>query len=820
MPKKGEVPAEMMGASLVFYDNALYLFGYSMLSNQTENLQSLYKYDLGLKIWEIVDVRNEIPEYRIYHGIFLYNGEMYLTYGCVVEISLFLSSVWKFNFAEKSWILVSNLPMDFLCSAGSVQVGSKAYFLFGSSGESHLNSVFYLDLSETVPTRKYLSSNWDSPSKRKNHCSVTISDRIYIFGGVTMENVHLNDIWYFDLSTYNWNYIVTTGNIPAGRQLAACNTVFDTHIIVFGGTDKTVIYNDLSAYHINTNSWKTIKSESGISPRSRFSACIFYFKYYIFIIGGRDNMGIFSDIWVYDYLNKEYRLVNSEDKIKIDLTGYKCWIDETESLFIYTIGGQTISQKPSNSVYRIEFSKIGDNFLTNSSLFYSFSTALPASTSIIHSGDYCYLLFGSYWDYLIVPYIFSFNYRLKEEYIWEINSNTYIYGHSAAHYAGSIYIFGGGYSTDKIQLGEEVSNRFLKLTRSDIFLSTLQCSISTVSPDCQTCTQGYYANNDICTPCPVGMYSTSIAIHSIFGCVPCGFGNYNPKLGSTYCINCPSDTYCPIGSSELTKRSEILAYQNSQPLKYYTQANEILNFINTLWYFFGITAFGITILYLAFVKLRGKIHFLDIFSSRHSQRLYTPIMYRKTPIGGLFSIFFLLSAAITISGLLATFYFNNITESKTLIPGLLLEENVTASILEITVFFYLYTQQCAENSKCIAENSFLEFGFQFESKILNCKKIGTTCKIFIQYTGFSIGSASNVKIQMKEISVSATAITVNISVSSSIPNEKSNVFIPVFTDSDLNLFVGTVPTVISYEFTPSVTFNSDFYLRKLEMEQY
>lgn len=279
---------------------------------------------------------------------------MYIAYGCVFEDQIMRDSLWKFNFASKRWTLVSDISGDGICNYISEKVGSKLYFLFGVLPLGISNKVFYIDLLETIPKTVILSPDWDSPSNRKNHCSVVIRDCIYIFGGITSAGVYLNDLWYFDIPNYIWIYVVASGDIPAAKKFAACTVVSDTNILVFGGTDPTTIFNDFFVYSEQANFWKSMENVSGFSPSPRYSACILYYMYYAFIVGGRDDLGLFNEVWVHDYLHRKYLLIETDKNFAIEVYDYKCWIDDAEGLAIYLIGGQHLYNNPSDAVIKID----------------------------------------------------------------------------------------------------------------------------------------------------------------------------------------------------------------------------------------------------------------------------------------------------------------------------------------------------------------------------------------------------------------------------------------------------------------------------------
>ena len=80
----------------------------------------------------------------------------------------------------------------------------------------------------------------------------------------------------------------------------------------------------------------------------------------------------------------------------------------------------------------------------------------------------------------------------------------------------------------------------------------------------------------------------------------------------------------------------------------------------------------------------------------------------------------------------------------------------------------------------------------------------------IKYSYVSLETSSAINIQMMEESACASRISISINCSSSVPSETSSIFIPIYTDSENEIFVGSMPSTVKLEFTPSVIINKIF----------
>jgi hypothetical protein len=67
-------------------------------------------------------------------------------------------------------------------------------------------------------------------------------------------------------------------------------------------------------------------------------------------------------------------------------------------------------------------------------------------------------------------------------------------------------------------------------------------------------------------------------------------------------------------------------------------------------------------------KARDKLDIFDIFNVNHNHIVDDPMQLKRTTLGGLFTILFIVSAAVLILISLLLFFMDNIVENKALIP--------------------------------------------------------------------------------------------------------------------------------------------------------
>ena len=97
------------------------------------------------------------------------------------------------------------------------------------------------------------------PMPRSNHSAITIKDAIYIFGGVTEEGQHLNDLW--KLEKMNWE-LIKTENAPIPR-CGHSAIEFNGCIVIFGGQEAIgKERNDICKYNIASSKWEVVFTNS------------------------------------------------------------------------------------------------------------------------------------------------------------------------------------------------------------------------------------------------------------------------------------------------------------------------------------------------------------------------------------------------------------------------------------------------------------------------------------------------------------------------------------------------------------------------------
>ena len=804
-----------MDISLEYYNNSLYVYGYSSddLIDGKETGSELYRYDLESEYWEIVETYGTPPGPRVTHYSGLYNDELYIIYGMIPQFLKPVYSIYKLNFASRHWAAVQqNTPLtETKFNSASVQVDNKLYLICGFTK----NFISVIDLREPGIPISVVSSYYILPSKRLYHCSFIVNQNLYIVGGTNSLNSnsqkYLSDMWAFNLETLTWTNISAHGSIPSGRMSTSCTKVTGNLVVVFGGKGAEGYLNDLYLFYEPSKTWFEIKVVGqSISPRSNACVCVDGFD--VYIIGGKNDDNAFNEVWIYDVITDTYKLT----EIKIggvgqeiaDIYDSKCWIEyENDTKVLNVVGGMDSRRFYNYRRFRAAMYSNGtinfESWILGES---STQKIVGSETAVVRWGDYLIRIGGSMFNWALLQNIFIYNTKTEDCYLINSRDQLDMFGHSAVHYKNAIYIFGGGSSVGSYRSVSTFSNLLIKL-EFDSQEFDLGCSEGTYLETCEPCPKGTYYSNQDCVKCPKGTYNTLLASSSQNQCILCPEGTFTDEIGSEHCFECEKQFICPLGSQSHSFSYELPANSSIQPKELQLETSYILNFVRISWFIIaGITGI-IFILSICFKSIWKKLKNVDYFTSSHDNPVGAPVIYKKTSIGGLFFLLFVFISIVILITSFLSYQLDNISELKALIPIVLVDTQMASKFVEFNLTLYLYGGDCVIESSCNPLFKLLEEGFTYDSKIMKCEYLNQNCEITIGYSHFFLSQKSSfVYFSLEEFNSYASAISFGLSSYSSIPQEYSRLSLSFGTGSKGTLFKGTSPSIINTQFIPSVSF--------------
>lgn len=786
---------------MIHYNSALYVIGGITPIGSNKNL---YKYDLKTEIWSQVNCSNTYNP-RSLAGCGVFNSYLYYFPGWSDENNEIEKQIIRTNLDNECFWEELDVfsPEDFSAQAYAFSIYNDKFYTFGGRSKQDLeNRIVEYNPGNPIVSR-LIAPSIKTPDDILAGSLEYMAGSLYLFGG-SYGDLKLNDLWKYDIFTLTWANIKYYGSFPSPRSHHASASEGDI-MLIWGGKNNNEYFNDGFILDINTMTWTKITS-STLSPSARSSCCAVMKLPKIYIYGGVRNWAYSKTIWIYDIRTMDY-IEGKSNNYGIEGSGQRCLLGTKNGKeVIYVIFGLAEGDEPIGYIqsYDIEKSNWDIEFIPKN-LTYNRSGA-----TIINLNRKVYIVGGHTWGYIAHKDVIKVDLDSQElEVLGQIDIRTYLTAHT---YVGSkIYAFGGGDVFDYIIRFDVGTNTFFTL---DVFSlcggdcdnicspGTYQIGLSCVFCDFGTFSSEYGVKQ--CTPCPKGSFGGKKGATSQRQCFPCPEGTFNDILGAKYCKSCNPNDICPVGSKEYFIYSPTSILISIQPNIFKKNTGQTNDIATTL----GISIFliGLCLFFVIFScdKLKSCFVSLDFYSNFHNYILNVPLIKRNTTIGSISSFIFIVIALIVIAQSLVIFINDNIDETKSLVPLVILanEIDVFTANYTVEVVFVNYGGQCSNNTNC----GFVQYSFQnlgYRDYSLSCYLSGHDCVIDFKCKQCDLQSNAILSFKLKEQDSYTSAIQVNFTSSSSIPDKISSVTTKCFPQNN-TIFRGYEPTTFSYSLTPSL----------------
>ncbi|OMJ95256.1 hypothetical protein SteCoe_1471 [Stentor coeruleus] len=806
------IPKNRVAASMVFYNESLYMWGLSNgFSDDHENVM-VYRFDLNEEKWFIVRKNSTGISPRNYHTVAIYNDYFYVIYGVFLREGFEPKIVKRISLVgEDKWDVVEFSEKDMrLFMFGAVHINKSVYIFCGSNTDKQFNSVIKieLDTNEVV----YESKNYFTFKRRHSYTLFRVGTELLLFGGTDQELLY-NDLYVYDLLYETWSLVIAEGDPPSARY-GHCSTIYQgLYLIVFGGEDSNGKSDGFYIFNIKTKEWKTITPN--ISPAGRTGCCMTSYDKFLIIQGGKTSSSVIENIMILDMHTKDIiELVNFENNAYVSLINHKCWaeaVNNTNYINLIIATGEYTTGKPVESVFSLKFNPY--NSKTSVELSYRHNTTEDINWSlagIIPLNDYFLLVGGSKWSMYASNKIFLVSYAegLKDAKI--LNTLTedshYYYRHDIEHYGKNIFIGFSGATYANVVKKQYILSHFYKLIpENDTENGFIVCSSGTFGNNCEPCLPGSYKaeiGNQDCDLCPSGTYNKEYAATSIESCFPCHFGFYADVEGLTLCKECESTSFCPVGSDNQGQKIFYNSTMSSQPAVYVADVYDPFN--GKVYYFVYFTGMILFLVYLFSPKFRDKVTKIDYFSEKHSTKINEPIIKVRTSLGGLITIIFIVFQTIYMAQTFSSYRTTNILETKTLTPAVTRDEIFTSSAFTVITKFIHYPGQCIKNDGTCSDY-FYKILQDIQGEHISCKKQFNPdiCIITLSCPNCILNGDPLITYSLCEYRSLSSGIQVTTSSSSSVPGYKSEETFYIGYDNG-TVFRGDINSEFFFEVTRSI----------------
>ncbi|CAG9320028.1 unnamed protein product [Blepharisma stoltei] len=816
MPANGDAPDRISAASLEYYNGMLYLVGGvdDSIPVDLKYNSDFYQYDLIKNIWAKISNPRFIYTHRSFAGSAVYDGYFYFFFGWSDKSGkeIFETSMVNLNDPNFQWL---NITLGDKASTNALYRDSysfasvnSSFFIFAgySMASGNLNDLIKFNLSDKEITYTYLSKPYTGPSARSHHSMQIMEANIYIFGG-DKSGFKLNDLWRFDIETENWAFLYPSGDIPPARSHHSAGAQGNAMYIFGGISESGSFLNDLYQYDVTSNLWKHIEPSSLNTPSARYSSCIVYSIPILYIFGGMTSTGVSNELWTYDCGSNKFTLISKKAPYSIYYP--RCAVDTSGSIF-YVLNGQGERDAPMSYIFSFNLSSAEWKVLKEPDIF----DRNKADGIAVYIEDFVIYIGGQQWGTDPKSSAYAIDLLNNFQYYDYPLSPMHFIGSAFAYYKTDIYVHGGVASTDLIIRNLIPVINFYKISLTQ-FCNHNSCP-AICSPgtyiaknSCKPCERGTYNHKfgqAACNDCDLGTYNPNIGSNSVRECFPCKAGEFSDLRGQYRCKLCPLYHYCPTGSSKPSDIPSSTMYSSLQPRSYTGNSGEV-SALNTYYLYSSIGFFIIVTISIIISKdLRNELRKIDSYSENHNLELEAVMRKSKNRFGGYFTIGFIVGALWLIYANIVTYILDNAVETKTLLPLAAVWDETKSYRGDITLVLTLlrYGGNCTNNGACV--ESLYTTSNQVVSSSVNQSCYmdpNDNCIVtfFCKNCEFSTGAEINVLLQ--ESLSFCSGILVNLTSTSSIPNEISSEKIGVMSDQN-KIFRGYSPTTFYFTMTPSL----------------
>jgi hypothetical protein len=583
---------------------------------------------------------------------------------------------------------------------------------------------------------------------------------------------------------------------------------------MFGGEGESQLYQDLFVFDANNKAWSEI---TGIDlPSARKHACMACNFPEFAIFGGTTVKGYDGDLYSMNIANSSIKRLSTSDSYSSPGTRAfsECWaytLPDGEKEFLVAIG-ETDGEVPYSTVYTYN--------LDNQAWRLTGETSARRQSAAIKANDRLLFIGGERFGFDPLSDVISHNLKTNTTTVLGSLSRSFFKG-AISYVKTSLYVHGGSDTSTKKIRRNVPSVSFVRLDMIENCGSQERdwpCSEGTYQSSsgiCEFCPRGTYnpfVGASECLKCPRGSASSRLGNSSLRQCYPCSEGYFASVEGSSRCLMCPYGFTCSIGNYEPALKTEKAdKVKSSQPSSYSANIKDIND--NGLTFQISMIVLCSVVILLYIFGLRPIwLSKLDLYSKLHSHFVDEPMVVRVTPLGGLFSVLFVLVALIFIYSTLIVFILDNIAETKALVPMVTLEEDFEKVMrrqisADLTVNLRLdnYRSVCGppEGGACSSEVYVTTAEVDADWIEVTCMHDEVTCTITWVCKNCVINTGASIEYNMQQLISLSDHIVANVTSSSSIPSESSSVEQAVSSAFD-TVYRGPEFSQLYFEMTPSV----------------
>jgi N-acetylneuraminic acid mutarotase len=245
--------------------------------------------------WSNVKIPKHIESLK-YHSM-VSNGSAIYIIGGKNKHEVVTKSLYCFDTQTNEWKMLKNLLKPVMCHKCIIK-NEKIYIFGGCSRDIFMyDEVFCYSILkdewEVIPTT-------GNKMERIDHTCVEIFNKVYIFAGLGLKGILKNDLMEFDLIHYHWREIEYRNILTPPPMCHHSSVIFNSKMYIFGGVSSENLLNEFWEFNFSENSWRQLESPKIISPMKGNSFNICNGIGYIF--GGDNDSMFLNEFYSFDFL--------------------------------------------------------------------------------------------------------------------------------------------------------------------------------------------------------------------------------------------------------------------------------------------------------------------------------------------------------------------------------------------------------------------------------------------------------------------------------------------------------------------------------------
>jgi N-acetylneuraminic acid mutarotase len=294
--------------------------------------------------WETVAATGALPPGRLGASLVAApTGGTLLLFGGWVGGTDYSDSLWSYDSATSTWTELfqgGDLPAARATQAVVYEpTGNRLIVFGGRDSATYFGDTWAYNLDDNTWTE--LRPVGTVPAARAGHSLVydPVSKRVILFGGWNGVNQY-NDTWAYDPVTNAWTNLRPGGRVPAARDSQAM--AYDPtskRMILFGGWNTTMEYNDTWSYDPAANEWDELDPSGELPPARALEQMAYDASVEKMVLfGGGTSTAVFGDTWDYDAGGNTWTQVTLTGESPAARTGYALQYDPTQRKLILFAG--------------------------------------------------------------------------------------------------------------------------------------------------------------------------------------------------------------------------------------------------------------------------------------------------------------------------------------------------------------------------------------------------------------------------------------------------------------------------------------------------